>query len=110
MGEIADMILEGTLCEVCGGLVEGDASGYPRKCSDCTSGRSLMGEIAQGIGDKLGEDKGFVVVVFSFGEDTEVNYISNTRREDAIHLLREQIAYLEEKDDDDDTFTPLKGN
>ncbi len=46
MGEIADMILDGTLCQECGGLVydEGDPNealeeevspGYPRTCYDC---------------------------------------------------------------------------
>ncbi len=46
MGEIADMVLDGTLCQECGGLVygEGDPNealeeevspGYPRTCYDC---------------------------------------------------------------------------
>ncbi len=34
MGEIADMMLDGTLCEECGGFI-GDAVGYPRKCKAC---------------------------------------------------------------------------
>lgn len=34
MGEIADMMINGDLCEGCGvDLGEGD--GYPRKCADC---------------------------------------------------------------------------
>ena len=34
MGEIADMKIDGTLCEYCGVLI-GDAIGYPRHCDDC---------------------------------------------------------------------------
>lgn len=37
MGEISEMILDGTLCQVCGGLV-GDVPedvGYPRTCNSC---------------------------------------------------------------------------
>lgn len=39
MGEIADMMLDGTLCEWCGVLVdEGNlAPGYPRLCAECAS-------------------------------------------------------------------------
>jgi hypothetical protein len=35
MGEIADMIVEGILCEQCGMLIDGKASGYPRTCDFC---------------------------------------------------------------------------
>lgn len=51
MGDVADMILEGVLCQVCGGLMddfclpddwpadkeptEQAAPGYPRTCNDC---------------------------------------------------------------------------
>ncbi len=34
MGEIADMILDGTLCEVCGQYI-GEPCDYPRTCADC---------------------------------------------------------------------------
>ncbi len=34
MGEISDMIIEGELCNVCGGYI-GDSCGFPRSCSDC---------------------------------------------------------------------------
>lgn len=36
MGEIAEMMLDGTLCERCGGVVDGTTPGYPRLCSDCS--------------------------------------------------------------------------
>lgn len=35
MGDIADMMLDGTLCEGCGVYLEGEARGYPRYCSSC---------------------------------------------------------------------------
>lgn len=35
MGEIAEMILNGVLCDICGCLVDGEEVGYPRKCEDC---------------------------------------------------------------------------
>ena len=45
MSEVTEMMLDGTLCEFCGGLmddliVEGskelkEPPGYPRKCEDC---------------------------------------------------------------------------
>ena len=37
MGEIAEMMLDGTLCIICGGYVEdseGKANGHPRPCED----------------------------------------------------------------------------
>lgn len=35
MGEIADMMLDGTLCQCCGEFLDGDSPGYPRYCSSC---------------------------------------------------------------------------
>lgn len=34
MGEIADMILDGTLCQECGAFI-GEAVDYPRSCNSC---------------------------------------------------------------------------
>lgn len=34
MGDIADMMLDGTLCEQCGCYI-GESVGYPRLCEDC---------------------------------------------------------------------------
>lgn len=36
MGEIAKMMLDGVLCEQCGTLINGEETGYPRLCEDCT--------------------------------------------------------------------------
>lgn len=35
MGEISEMIQEGILCSECGGYVDDDEAGYPRKCQFC---------------------------------------------------------------------------
>ena len=35
MGEIAEMILDGILCERCGSFIDGDEVGYPRLCDEC---------------------------------------------------------------------------
>lgn len=35
MGDIADMMLEGTLCEGCGVFLDGSQPGFARLCRDC---------------------------------------------------------------------------
>ena len=35
MGDIAEMTLNGILCERCGTYIDGEETGYPRKCDDC---------------------------------------------------------------------------
>jgi hypothetical protein len=35
LADIAEMIMEGLLCEVCGGIVDEESTGYPRSCEDC---------------------------------------------------------------------------
>lgn len=35
MGEIADMVLNGELCQGCGELMSDDAPGHPRTCAGC---------------------------------------------------------------------------
>lgn len=35
MGEIAEMMLDGTLCEGCGVYMPGASQGVPRRCGDC---------------------------------------------------------------------------
>ena len=32
MGEVAEMMLDGTLCQFCGVYLDGGADGYPRSC------------------------------------------------------------------------------
>ena len=35
MGDVADMMIEGYLCERCGCCIDGEEPGYPRKCKAC---------------------------------------------------------------------------
>lgn len=42
MGEAAEMVLEGLLCEVCGAYVDGEEPGYPRKCENCEVKEELL--------------------------------------------------------------------
>lgn len=35
MGDISEMMLDGTLCESCGVYIDDNPQGVPRKCSDC---------------------------------------------------------------------------
>jgi|tagenome__1003787_1003787.scaffolds.fasta_scaffold20938243_3 hypothetical protein len=39
MGDIAEMVLEGILCEECGSFIDGCAAGYPRQCADCEAAK-----------------------------------------------------------------------
>ena len=44
MGEVAELVLEGIICEVCGIFV-GEPAGYPRTCDCCCidkSGRAIV--------------------------------------------------------------------
>ena len=40
MGEIAEMHLDGTLCETCGVCLNGPAPGHPRYCRSCRTPRA----------------------------------------------------------------------
>lgn len=35
MGDIADLTIEGTLCQLCGTYIDGDSPGFPRYCDQC---------------------------------------------------------------------------
>jgi DNA-directed RNA polymerase subunit N (RpoN/RPB10) len=35
MGEIAELVLEGVLCHVCGSFIDEAYKGYPRACNEC---------------------------------------------------------------------------
>lgn len=41
MGDIADMMLDGTLCERCGEYIDEQQPGHPRLCSGCNDDRKL---------------------------------------------------------------------
>ncbi len=42
MGEIAEMMLDGTLCESCGDFLNETPPGYPCYCDGCDSERGLQ--------------------------------------------------------------------
>lgn len=35
MGEYAEMMIDGALCQSCGAFIDGEATGVPRTCDDC---------------------------------------------------------------------------
>jgi len=35
MGEISEMMLDGTLCQCCGEVLDGTSPGFPRYCENC---------------------------------------------------------------------------
>jgi hypothetical protein len=42
MGEIADMMLDGTMCECCGEFMGSEGEGFPRYCSEeCAKNRGV---------------------------------------------------------------------
>ena len=61
MGEIADMILRGELCEICGVIMPDmvstkkapnrQAPGYPRKCKSCRDGEDADRTRRQAMND-----------------------------------------------------------
>lgn len=40
MGDTSELMMEGVLCQACGGLVDeaGEGAGHPRNCADCDRG------------------------------------------------------------------------
>lgn len=44
MGEVSEMMLDGTLCQECGIFV-GEPEGFPRKCPGCTSRRAKAAHV-----------------------------------------------------------------
>lgn len=53
MGEIAEMMLDGTLCVGCGGYLKGDGEGLPRYCSDCKGERGSGGHLRTKVVSKV---------------------------------------------------------
>lgn len=54
MGEIAEMMLDGTLCEGCGVYLEGEGDGIPRYCSaECARNRGVVTDDDANVTDTL---------------------------------------------------------
>jgi len=47
MGEIAEMMLDGTLCEGCGVYLDGETVDYPRLCHGCAQDRRKAGRVVE---------------------------------------------------------------
>jgi hypothetical protein len=45
MGEVAEMMIDGTLCEQCGEFLDGESPGYPRSCTGCDPAQEREAEI-----------------------------------------------------------------
>lgn len=69
MGEAADDVMDGFICQYCGDFIDGEAPGYPRSCSGC----GPTSKVAKGIDyekiERTLRDNKYVVV-----QKTEVNY------------------------------------
>jgi hypothetical protein len=52
MGEYAEMMLEGIVCEGCGEFMGGGAPGYPRRCRGCGPAISLERALRVSIAPK----------------------------------------------------------
>ena len=50
MGENADMMLDGILCEGCGVYIDDEDGGYPRLCGSCAQDRKQAGHEVEKIG------------------------------------------------------------
>jgi hypothetical protein len=58
MGEIADMVIEGILCEGCGVYMDDEYYDAPRKCSDCQPTKSKKKKNKK-AGNKYGTKKAY---------------------------------------------------
>lgn len=44
MGDIADAMLSGELCQTCGAYIDDDPQGVPRKCAPCKKAEKSKGK------------------------------------------------------------------
>lgn len=49
MGEYAEMMLEGIVCEGCGEFMGGGSPGYPRRCRGCGPAITLVGALKRSL-------------------------------------------------------------
>ena len=91
MGEVAEMMLDGTLCQVCGGVIDGTTPGYPRTCEDCL--------------DPL--DFPWAMKLIKTGIDDIIEQGSNTQKkklENYLHKRLRQIKELKVKEKANETI------
>lgn len=59
--------------------------------------RQIASGLNQAIKENIGENLGFIFILFEFGKPGISNYISNAERDDVIVGLREAADKLEQK-------------
>lgn len=60
MGDIADAIIGGFYCEICGEIIDNDEPGYPRNCQNCAS-KDMV--IDSSLVEKILTDNGYVITI-----------------------------------------------
>lgn len=73
MGDVADAMLDGTLCEGCGGFV-GEPVGYPRRCDACSGEDKRRRELKRNT------------TVVNAKEVLQANSIEFTEHNEGLHL------------------------
>ena len=92
MGEIADMMLEGILCQHCGGYI-GSACGYPRSCCEPEpSARSLKRRSIKADAQAIGEKAKQLLERVCHFTDTPTGMYPGIHWEDAPGQLRKLKA------------------
>jgi len=61
MGEYADMVMNGSMCECCGMFLDGDEPGYPRKCGACEADEEELG------GSRCGKTAAVIDTMYGLG-------------------------------------------
>lgn len=105
MGEIADMMLEGDLCEGCGAALDGEGYGIPRYCSnECAKDRGYDGIQSDGAGvykdKKTKRQPQDVISIKITYNGNKVFYATenDSTFEIATDIARHLADYLEESD------------
>ncbi len=106
MGEIADMMIGGDLCEMCGSALEGEGYGIPRYCSnECARDRGYDGIQSDGAGTfkKTKKSKGVTSQCFSVkihynGQslfpDSKNNFVFHSMPKEKAQELAEKIREI----------------
>lgn len=88
MGEIADMMLDGTLCEGCGTYM-GNQVGYPRKCDSCSGHPKRKKKSGHSTRNKVNGVRRYVKKLFHNMMDSDVEEL-------CILYAKERGVYTEE--------------
>ena len=52
----------------------------------------VLTALAKALSEILGNEVGFVLLTFNFGDSGRANYVSNAKREDVLNVLREYVS------------------